>query len=165
MLLSSTLAITHRWLLYFLFFKMIIFFYTFCIFLVSLALLFLSPVGWGYRIHRLHLCRGVTPVSQRVSWYDIRSFDGKAPVLEIWGMWSTPSLPSSPGLLWTRMIAPDIVLSMDQKIELFDYLNWVQTNGWYFIELVVIHNNTWNQLTLLLNWIVRKRRVSSFNCV
>ena len=26
------------------------------------------PVGWGCKIHRLHLCRGVRPSPQRVSW-------------------------------------------------------------------------------------------------
>ena len=40
-------------------------------------------------------------------------------MLELWGMWSTPSLPLLPGLLWPRVVAPDNGLSVDQ-IELFD---------------------------------------------
>ena len=44
----------------------------------------------------------------------IKPFDGKAPVLEIWGLWSTSSLPLLPGPLWPRVVAPDTVLSMDQ---------------------------------------------------
>ena len=28
-------------------------------------------------------------------------------MLELWGMWSTPSLPSLPGSLWSRGVAPD----------------------------------------------------------
>ena len=28
-------------------------------------------------------------------------------MLELWGMWSTPLLPSLPGPLWLGMIAPD----------------------------------------------------------
>ena len=48
--------------------------------------------------------------------YDTKQYDGEAPVmLELWGMQSTPSLPS----LWPRVVAPDRVLSMS-KIELFD---------------------------------------------
>ena len=31
--------------------------------------------------------------------YDTKSSDEKAPVLELWGMWSTPSLPLPPGAL------------------------------------------------------------------
>ena len=40
-------------------------------------------------------------------------------MLELWGMWSTPSLPSLLGPLWLGVIAPDRVLCMGQ-IELFD---------------------------------------------
>ena len=40
--------------------------------------------------------------------YDIKLSDGEVPVmLEPWGMWSTPSLPSLPGALWTGVVAPD----------------------------------------------------------
>ena len=54
-----------------------------------------GPVGWGCRIHRLHLCRGVR-LSQWVSWYDTKQSDGEAPVmLEFGRMRSTP-------LLWVK---------------------------------------------------------------
>ena len=33
-------------------------------------------------------------------------------MLELWGMWSTPSLPSLSGPLWLRVVTPDRVLSM-----------------------------------------------------
>ena len=36
-------------------------------------------------------------------------------MLELWGMWSTPSLPSLPGPLWPGVIVPGRVLSMGQK--------------------------------------------------
>ena len=39
-------------------------------------------------------------------------------MLELWGMQITPLLPSLPGLLLPRVVAPDRVLSMGQ-IELF----------------------------------------------
>ena len=35
-------------------------------------------------------------------------------MLELWGMRSTPSLPSLPGPLWLGVVAPDRVLSMGQ---------------------------------------------------
>ena len=40
-------------------------------------------------------------------------------MLELWGMRSTPSLPSVPGPLWARVVASDRVLSMGQR-EMFD---------------------------------------------
>ena len=46
--------------------------------------------------------------------YDIKSSDGKALALEIWGMWSTPSLPLLPGPLWSGVVVLDRVLSMGQ---------------------------------------------------
>ena len=44
---------------------------------------------------------------------------------EVWGMRSTPLLPSLPDPLWPGVVAPDRVLSMDQ-IE----LNWVLMLNW-----------------------------------
>ena len=42
-----------------------------------------------------------------------KQFDGEVPVmLELWGMWNTPSLPLLPGPLWPAIVAPDITLSM-----------------------------------------------------
>ena len=47
------------------------------------------------------------------SWYDTKQSDGEVPaVLELWGMRSTPSLPSLPGPLWPSVVAPDWALSM-----------------------------------------------------
>ena len=59
------------------------------------------PVDWDCRIHRLHLCRGVTPPPpNEYPGYDTKRSDGEAPVmLGLWGMWSTPSLPLLPGSL------------------------------------------------------------------
>ena len=35
-------------------------------------------------------------------------------MLELWGMQSTPLLPSLPGLLWPMVVATDKVLSMSK---------------------------------------------------
>ena len=40
-------------------------------------------------------------------------------MLELWGTWSAPSLPSLPGPLWPRVVVTDRVPSMDQ-VEVFD---------------------------------------------
>ena len=71
------------------------------------------PVGWGCRIHWLHLCRGVKPPPNECPGYDTKQSDGEVPaVLELRGMRSTPSLPLLPGPLWPRVVAPDRALSM-----------------------------------------------------
>ena len=41
-------------------------------------------------------------------------------MLELWVMWSTPSLPSLPGPLWPVVVEPDKVQSMGQ-IKLLDF--------------------------------------------
>ena len=78
----------------------------------------LSTVGWGCRIHQLHLCRGVR--LPECPSYDTKESEGETPVIEeLWGMQSTPLLPLLPGPLWPWVVAPDRVLSIGQ-IELFD---------------------------------------------
>ena len=72
------------------------------------------PVGYGCRIHRLHLCRGVKKKKpNECPGCDTKQSDGEVPVmLGLWGMQSTPSLPLLPGSLWPGMVAPDRALSM-----------------------------------------------------
>ena len=58
------------------------------------------PVSWGCRMQPQHLCRGVRPSPNECPGYDTKQFDGEVPVmLELWGMQSTPLLPSLPGPL------------------------------------------------------------------
>ena len=72
------------------------------------------PVGWVCILPWLHLCRGVRPSPNECPGYDTKQSDGEvSAVLELWGMWSTPSLPSYPGSLWPGVVAPDRALSMD----------------------------------------------------
>ena len=65
--------------------------------------------------------------------YATKPSNGEAPVLELWGMWSTSLLPLHSGQLWFKVIEPVRVQSMGQ-IELFNNLlylkpsNCVQTN-------------------------------------
>ena len=54
-----------------------------------------------------------TPPPNECPGYDTKESDGEVPaVLELWGMRSTPSLPSLPGPLWPGVVAPDRALSM-----------------------------------------------------
>ena len=41
----------------------------------------LCPVGWGCRIHRLLLCRGVRTPPHACPGYDTKQFDGEVPAL------------------------------------------------------------------------------------
>ena len=54
--------------------------------------------------------------------YDIKQSNGESLVPELWGMWSTPSLPLIPGPLWPWVVVTARVPSMGQ-IDLFDHLN------------------------------------------
>ena len=75
---------------------------------VNIYIYIYCPVGWGCRIHRLLLCRGVRPSPNERPGYDTKQSDGEVPaMLELWGMRSTPSLPSLPGPLWPGVVAPD----------------------------------------------------------
>ena len=45
----------------------------------------------------------------------LNNLNGEVPVmLELWGMWSTPLMPSLPGLHWHGAVSHDGVLSMGQ---------------------------------------------------
>ena len=53
---------------------------------------------------------------------DTKQPNGETQVmLELWGIWSTPSLSLLPAPLWSGLVAPDKVLSMTQ-MEPFDVL-------------------------------------------
>ena len=75
--------------------------------------------SWGCIIHWLQKGKNPSPTNKCFE-YDIKQSDGEVPVmLELWGMWSTPSLALLPGPLWSGVVAPDRVLSVGQ-IKLFD---------------------------------------------
>ena len=108
--------------------------------------------SWGCRIHRLHLCSGVrlTPTSVQ----DMTLNNLMVRLLELWGMQSTPSLPSHPGPLCLRVVTPDRVLSMGQ-IEL--NCNDAELNC---LKLTDFAFNCVKERTILIqNWIVWNRTV------
>ena len=75
-----------------------------------------GPVTWegGCRIHRLHLCKGGKNTPDECPENDTKQSDGKVPVMqELQKMQSTSSLKLLPGPLWTKVVAPDRVQSMD----------------------------------------------------
>ena len=82
-------------------------------------------------------------------------------MLELWGMWNTPSLPSLPGQLWPEVVAPDRVLSMGQReLNCILMQNWIFWNRTVFdIETVLrLHWTVWIR-TVWLNWIAWNRNV------
>ena len=56
---------------------------------------------------------GLDPSLNECPRYDTEQSDAEVPVmLKLWGMRSTPLLPSLPGPLWLGVVAPDRTLSM-----------------------------------------------------
>ena len=92
------------------------------------------PVSWGCRIHWLHLCRGARLPPYECPGYDTKQSDGEVPaMLELWGMWSTPSLPLLPGPLWPGVVAPDkgpiYGLNRINSILMLKWIVWVKLNS------------------------------------
>ena len=102
------------------------------------------PVGWGYRINRLLLCRGEDTPNNVCPGYDIKQSNGEVPVmLELWGIRSTPLLLSLPGPLW-----PGLYLHLNCAL----ILKWIVWN-WTVFDIETV---------LSLNWIVIYRTVLTF---
>ena len=72
-------------------------------------------------------------------------------MLELWGMRSTHSLPSLPGLFWPEVVAPDRALSMAQielnSVLMINWIVWNRTAFWLW------------KCVLMINWIVYNRTV------
>ena len=62
-----------------------------------------------YNTPTASLQRGKTPPPlNKCPGYDTKQSEGEATVmLELWGKWSTPLLPTLQGPLWPRVVAPD----------------------------------------------------------
>ena len=94
------------------------------------------PVGLDCRKHWLLLCRGVRPPTHNESpGYGTKQSDGEVPVmLELWGMQSTPSLPSLPGPHWPRVVAPDkgpiYGLNRTNGILMLNWIVWLNWIAW-----------------------------------
>ena len=106
---------------------------------IQKTLLSSSPVSWGCRIRRLHLCRGVNSTSPECSGYDIKPSDvEEALVVERWGMWRTPSLLTLPGPLRPGVIVLVRISSLSQ-ISICNHFinlkpsNCVQTNKLWLV--------------------------------
>ena len=77
------------------------------IYIICMCMYIYCPVSRNWRIHRLLLCRGVRPPRNECPGYDTKQSDGEVPVmLELWGIRSTPSLPSLPGPFCPWVVAP-----------------------------------------------------------
>ena len=82
------------------------------------------PVSWGCKIHQLLFCRGVIHPPNKCPGYGTKQSDD-----ELWGVQSSPLLPSLPGPLWPRVVAPDRILLMGQiELNCVLILNWIVWN-------------------------------------
>ena len=78
----------------------------------------LAEITWSVCISKSQLPSRVTPLQRgnptnECPCYDTKQSDGEVPaMLELWGIRSTPLLPSLPGPLWPGVVAPDGALSM-----------------------------------------------------
>ena len=78
-------------------------------------------------------------------------------MLELWGMRSTPSLPSLPGPFWPWVVTPEKALSMGQiEPNCILMLNWIVWNRTVFWN--------WN-CVFMLNWIAWNKTFLTFNLV
>ena len=66
-------------------------------------------------------------------------------MLELRGMQSTPSLPSLPSPLWSRMVAPDRALSMGLiELNCILMLNWIIWNGTVSLNWIALNRNVFD---------------------
>ena len=86
-------------------------------------------------------------------------------MLDLWGMRSNLSLPSLPGPLCLRVVAPDRVLSMSQiELNCVIMLNWIVWNRTVF-DIFMLNWIAWNrtvsamETVFMLSWIVWNRTV------
>ena len=81
-------------------------------------------------------------------------------MLALWGMRSTPSLPSLPGPLWSGVVAPDRALSIGEiELNCVLMLNWFVWFRTVWLTWIAWNRNVFGQLNcgLELNWIVWNR--------
>ena len=118
-------------------------------------------VSWGCRIHWLHLCKGVPPPKKKCPGYETIHFDGEVSVmLELWGMWSKPSLPLLPGPLWPGMVAPDRAISMGQiELNCILMLNWIVWNTTVFYIRTVLRYTELFKIELFWHLTVCKQKL------
>ena len=99
------------------------------------------PIGWGCRIHRLHLCREVKLPPQKVSWIWHQT---------IWRWGSSnagalrnaehPFIAIAPRSILARMVAPDRFLSIGQievnSVLTLNWIFWNRTALTFYCELI-----------------------------
>ena len=128
-----------------------------CITNLKIQRIFNCPVGWGCRIHRLHLCKEVRPYPQHVSWiWHLTIWWWDSSNAGALGNAEYPFIAIAPG-----GVAPARVLSMGQiERNCVLMVNWIVWNRTVFdIETVLTLNWTVWIRTVWLNWIAWNRNV------
>ena len=121
------------------------------IFTLATFRVILCPVGWGCRIHRLLLCRGVRHPSTSVLDIILNNLMVR---FKLWGMLSTPSLPSLPGPLWPGVVAPDVCISLRLSICLSECMSFaLSLYLHYTVDIFDLVKNRAFQLKIcLIQW-------------
>ena len=90
---------------------------------------FTKPFHLAQSAGPLQRCKTPPPTNEYPG-YDNEQSDAEVPpMLELWEMRSTPSLPSLPDPLWLGVVALDRVLSMGQiELNCVLILNWITWN-------------------------------------
>ena len=75
------------------------------------------PVNWGYILCQLYPSWVVSLQPTNICPECVsKPSDGKSPVLNVWGMWSTSSFPLVPGLLWLKVVVDVSVAGWNRSI-------------------------------------------------
>ena len=91
----------------------------------ALALLS-SQLRWSSKLRQLHRCREVRPLPIEYPGYDTKVSDGDASLLELCGMWSTPSLPLLLDLLGADVVVSSLRVSSMDQIEIYNHLLYLK---------------------------------------
>ena len=97
--------------------------------------------------------RRVRPTHLEYPGYGTKQSDGEVLImLELWEMWSTPSLSSLSSPHWLGVVTPDRVLSMGQiKLNCVLMLNWIALNRtvfWHCNCILMLNWTVWNRTKL-----------------
>ena len=104
--------------------------------------------GWSYPSAKVQSVYSTVPADWATRFEYVYCQNFMTPALEIWGIWSTPSLPLLTSPLWLEVLVFDWVLAIGQIEQKKNYMCKQMTD----VELWLSYSNTWNHLTVGKKW-------------